>query len=104
MKKGVIFVFFVTSILTACGAKTTGPPSQTAVKAEVQSAESVVPTAQNQEKQSAGTKNLVEVEEQEIFNQDGVKVTVKGFDQDSKGPYLNVLIERILLSKQETPV
>ncbi|MBS5955514.1 MAG: hypothetical protein KIC73_01230 [Clostridiales bacterium] len=93
MKKRIIIAALATSILTACGAKPTGTPNQDTAKTEAQSTESTSSTTQGQKEQDTDNKPLVEVEEQEIFNQDGIKVTIKGFDQDSTGPYLNVLIE-----------
>lgn len=91
MKKCFVFFILVTSVLTACGTKPTEAPSQTAVEAE--SIASTVSTNQIGADQKISTETVVEVAEQEIFNQDGVKVTVKGFDQDAAGPYLNVLVE-----------
>jgi hypothetical protein len=91
MKKSIFIAVLAVSVLTACGNKTTGAPSQNAVTTEsVTSNESPAP---NETKEQADTKAIVEVAEQEIFNQDGIKVTVKGFDQDATGPYLNVLVE-----------
>ena len=91
MKKSIIIAVLAVSVLTACGTKTTEAPDQT--KDTTESVASNESTTPNETKEQADTKAIVEVAEQEIFNQDGIKVTVKGFDQDSAGPYLNILVE-----------
>jgi len=93
MKKSIIFFVLITCVLTACGAKTTEKSSQSTIGIETQSTASAISATQGEVNQNAVTKVLAEVEDQEILNQDGIKVTVKGFDQDSSGPYLNVLVE-----------
>uniref|UniRef100_UPI0006D18144 hypothetical protein n=1 Tax=Clostridium sp. NkU-1 TaxID=1095009 RepID=UPI0006D18144 len=91
MKKSIIVTVLAVSMLTACGTKTTEVPGQNVITTE--SVTTNGSNAQNETEEQAVTKAIVEVEEQEIYNQDGVKVTVKGFDQDADGPYLNVLVE-----------
>lgn len=93
MKKSIIFTVLIASLLTACVTNTTGKPSKITAKVETQATLLATSTTKGEDNQNTVSKVLAEVEQQEIFNQDGIKVTVKGFDQDSSGPYLNVLVE-----------
>ncbi len=93
MKKSIIFTVLIASMLTACGTNTTVKPIETTARVETQSTESITTSTQSEVNQNTVSEVLAEVEQQDIFNQDGIKVTVEGFDQDYHGPYLNVLVE-----------
>lgn len=80
--------FFLTSILfyalslSACGSSSTAEPVQP------KSVESTEPITEETQAETP-----VAVEEQIIYNNDDIKVTVTGFDQDSSNVWLTVLAE-----------